>query len=242
MSQRSVTALRGKPFGISSPDGLDWLRSMWPSLCARVGRHQFTDTGGGSAGNESSPANIALQALGAFGMNVGAFGTAADFASNYRSRKVSQDMRAGKPGQAPARHRLLPYERWLADYGARRGAAPQGSDRWRMQQNYGPEGMALLQVGTATGVLGWLIGMTGMVLLFISAGSSVIAQYVIGIGAFMILVGLVRIIQAGRAAGSIAMVGRLYAPEIADLTDIKVPSCGLARSPGRTTACRRTFA
>jgi hypothetical protein len=71
-------------------------------------------------------------------------------------------MRVRTPGQAPARHRLLPHERWLADYGARKGPAPEGSDRRRPQQNYGPDGMALLVAGSVDATLGGLVVMTGL--------------------------------------------------------------------------------
>jgi hypothetical protein len=113
-------------------------------------------------------------------------------------------------GQAPMRHRLLPHERWLADWGtrgrARRGPTPQGSDLWRSQQNYGPEGMALLLAACADGCPAGLIGMTGVVLLFVATGHgvlAVIASWMAGIGIVGCLVGLVRAVQGARA-------GRIY--------------------------------
>jgi len=117
-------------------------------------------------------------------------------------------MATSAPGQGP-RHRLLPHERWLADAGARRGPAPQGSDRWRMQQNYGPEGLALVQAGFANLGPGWLIAIAGIVLQFIGAGGSTLADILIGIGLIIMVAGLVRYIQAGRA-GRIYRNGRAF--------------------------------
>ena len=111
-------------------------------------------------------------------------------------------MEGSTPGQAARRHRLLPHERWLADLGARKGAAPQGSDRWRLQQNYGPEGVALLIAASADGFLGGLIGFTGLALLFATGGSA-IGYYLLGIGVLISLAGLARALQCARA-------GRLY--------------------------------
>lgn len=70
-----------------------------------------------------------------------------------------------------------------------------------MQQNYGPEGMALLLAAVADGIPGGLIGFVGVAVLF--ATGSVIAGYLVGIGVLAISVGLVRSIQGARA-------GRFY--------------------------------
>ncbi len=110
-------------------------------------------------------------------------------------------MRTRTPGQAAKHHRLLPHERWFADYGARRGPAPEGSDRWRMQQNYGPEGMALLGAASLDGTGGGFIGVIGIVTL--AAGAPTVAAYLIVIGVLIALFGMVRAIQCGRA-------GRIY--------------------------------
>ncbi len=81
----------------------------------------------------------------------------------------------------------------------RRGPAREGSDRWRLQQNYGPDGLALLQAGFANLAPGWLITMTGVVWQFFAGGGSALASYLAGIGVLIMLWGLVRYIQMGRA-------------------------------------------
>jgi hypothetical protein len=117
-------------------------------------------------------------------------------------------MQTGTPGRARSRHRLLPYERWLADYGDRQGPGLLGSDRWRMQQNFGPDGMALLVAASVDVILGWLIAATGLALRWISVGGPA-GGYLIGIGLFVILVGFVRCIQCARA-GRIYRAGRPF--------------------------------
>jgi hypothetical protein len=106
------------------------------------------------------------------------------------------------PGQAGARRWLAPHERWLADSGARRGPAQEGTLRWRAQQNYGPDGIALLIAGSADTFCGWLIGMAGIVWLVVDGGASSGADWLVTAGCLIALAGLVRSIQAARAGRS----------------------------------------
>jgi hypothetical protein len=111
-------------------------------------------------------------------------------------------MQTGTPEQAPTRHRLLPHERWLADYGARRGPAPHGTQRWRMQQNYGPEGMALLGAAYANFLPGSLVGMTGLTATTFFKDSLPVFGWLELIGFLPMLVALARAVQASRAGRS----------------------------------------
>lgn len=106
-------------------------------------------------------------------------------------------MQTRTPQRQPKRLRLLPHERWLADLGARRGPSPPGSDRWRMHQNYGLEGSALQLAGVADMLPGALITVAGSGLQFLT--DSIASYYLMAIGAFVILVGFVRLFQASRA-------------------------------------------
>jgi hypothetical protein len=72
-----------------------------------------------------------------------------------------------------------------------------------MQQNYGPEGLALLQAGFANLGPGFLITMAGVLLQFLAAGGSAVANYLAVAGVLIMLAGIMRYIQAGRA-------GRIY--------------------------------
>lgn len=112
-------------------------------------------------------------------------------------KQVSVDMSTGKPRPTAARHHLLPHERWVAEHGYRRGRAPQGSDGWRMQQNHGPEGMALLLAACADVFPGGLVVLAGIVLMVVAAFC----------GHF----------RGPRRLGSTEMAGRLYVREVADL-------------------------
>lgn len=115
-------------------------------------------------------------------------------ARRSRLRKVGRNMQTEAPRTVAVRHRLLPHERWAARYVARQ-SAPQGSMRWRKQQNYGPDGVTLLSASQADLV-------AGIVAVWIGVGLgllTVIGWYIFGIGMFVLLVGLSRSIQAGRA-------------------------------------------
>lgn len=107
-------------------------------------------------------------------------------------------MSARTPRQESSHHRLLPHERWFADYGARRGPGREDSGRSRMQQNYGPEGMALLGAAIADGFPGSLMCVIGIATL--AATGSTVGGYLILIGVLIALLGIVRTIQGARAA------------------------------------------
>jgi hypothetical protein len=68
-------------------------------------------------------------------------------------------------GRGPGGHIMVGHEIWLARRAMSRGQAAHGTKRWRMQQNYGPEGMALLAAAYANFIPGWLVGNTGLTAL-----------------------------------------------------------------------------
>jgi hypothetical protein len=73
--------------------------------------------------------------------------------------------------------------------------------------------MALLAAASGDGVLGGLIESAGLGLLFLADGS-VIGYYLIGIGIFVSLVGLVSVLAS---AGPTVMAGGSFAPGSTEL-------------------------
>ncbi len=97
---------------------------------------------------------------------------------------------------------LLPHERWLASKAFRRREAPAGSARWRLWQNYGPKGVALMMAMIADTVAAWLLGLLAFVLLGVSDGAGALGDtgYVIGLIAIAAtLLGFFRMVQATSA-------------------------------------------
>lgn len=94
------------------------------------------------------------------------------------------------------------HERWLADWGARnrarRGPAREGSARWSLEQNYGPEGLALMGAAFANLYPGMLIFIGGVAWLAADSDSTV-AGCPLLIGFLLLLAGIVRSIQGGHA-------------------------------------------
>jgi len=112
-------------------------------------------------------------------------------------------MRTNAPKPPPPRHhRLMPYERRLADWGARsrarRGPAREGSARWSLEQNYGPEGLALIAAVYANLYPGLVIFLAGVVWLTVGAASAA-AGCLLLVGVLILLVAMARGIQGARA-------------------------------------------
>ena len=104
---------------------------------------------------------------------------------------------------APGRW-LLPHERWLGRFAGRVTAPPRGGQRWRFQQNYGPEGEVLLAASVADLMAALILLIAGFTLLGASGsrGLGAAAGYwIAGVGILSALVGMVRasqLIHAGR--------------------------------------------
>jgi hypothetical protein len=78
---------------------------------------------------------------------------------------VTSDQRGVTPG-----HRLLPPERWFASFILERQRTNRTPAITRLEENYGPEGIALGAAAILSGLAGAVIGCVGLVLLFASGG------------------------------------------------------------------------
>jgi hypothetical protein len=67
-------------------------------------------------------------------------------------------------------HRLLPPERWFATLTLERQRSRRTPAVVRLEQNYGPEGIALAAAAILWGLIGALFGCIGIVFLFVSGG------------------------------------------------------------------------
>lgn len=67
-------------------------------------------------------------------------------------------------------HHLLPPERWFAEFILKRQRTHRTPAILRLEENYGPDGIALMAAALTSGLSGALIGCTGIVLLFLSGG------------------------------------------------------------------------
>ena len=104
------------------------------------------------------------------------------------------------------RHHLLPHERWFASLilerqrTHRNSAAPRNPATLRMEQNYGPEGIALWAAGMITVLPGMLLGFLGFACLVASGGHPwQLVNWLYGIGITLILLSEIRFIQGIRA-------------------------------------------
>jgi hypothetical protein len=99
---------------------------------------------------------------------------------------------------------LLPPERWFASFILERRRTRRTSSPSRLDQNYGPEGIALMAAGMVTAFPGQVIVCIGIVLLLASGdhGSLLtIAYWLMCVGVVLLLPGSIRYIQgiyAGR--------------------------------------------
>jgi hypothetical protein len=106
------------------------------------------------------------------------------------------------PATPPTNHRLLPHERWLATLVVRRQQAHRPASVLRIEQNYGPDGIALWAAGYATTIPGELIAFIGILLLLLTSdrGRHPAAAYaVIGLGIVLLALSSVRFVQGIRA-------------------------------------------
>lgn len=97
-------------------------------------------------------------------------------------------------------HHLLPHERWSASLILERQHTPRTSAILRMEQNYGPEGIALWAAGMITVLPGMLLGYLRLACLVASGGHPrLLVNWLHGIGVTLMLLGPIRYIQGIRA-------------------------------------------
>ena len=99
-------------------------------------------------------------------------------------------------------HRLLPHERWFASFILERQRTHRTPDIARIEQNYGPEGIALGAASMATLTPGVLIVGVGTVLVLISGGGGsllTLGYKLDSLGVILILLGSIRLVQGIRA-------------------------------------------
>jgi len=110
---------------------------------------------------------------------------------------------SGAPG-----HHLLPHERWFASLilerqrAHRNSATPRNPATLRMEQNYGPEGIALIAAGLITVLPAMLLVLLGFVCLIASGGHPwllTLLYWLYGIGFALMLWGSIRSVQASNA-------------------------------------------
>lgn len=114
-------------------------------------------------------------------------------------------MRVGQDMSVAPGHHLLPHERWAASYILKRQSTHRTPAILRIEQNYGPIGIALWGACLITALPGELIACMGIVLMLASGGNGSILSLgykFVGIGIALILLASIRVIQgikAGRA-------------------------------------------
>jgi hypothetical protein len=99
-------------------------------------------------------------------------------------------------------HRFLPHERWFASFILERQRTHRTPDILRIEQNYGPEGIALGAASMATLTPGALIVGAGTILMLISGGGGsllTLAYKLNALGVILILLGSIRLVQGIRA-------------------------------------------
>lgn len=79
-------------------------------------------------------------------------------------------MNAGEKIQVAPGYRLLPPERWFASFILERQRTHRTPAILRTEQNYGPEGIALLAAAILFGLCGAITGCCGFVFLFLADG------------------------------------------------------------------------
>jgi len=110
----------------------------------------------------------------------------------------------GQKMQVAPGHRLLPLERWFALFILERRRTHRTSSPSLLDQNYGPEGIALMAAGMVTAFPGQVIVCIGIVLLLASGGHGpllVAGYWLMGTGVLLIIPGSIRYVQgiyAGR--------------------------------------------
>jgi hypothetical protein len=93
------------------------------------------------------------------------------------------------------RYLLLPHERLVAKRRFQRRYSPSGAWIGPGRDTNGPVGVAMLGVLQAWFIPGWLLGMSGIGLLFASDGAA--SAYWVGyVGVAMIAIGIMRVLPA----------------------------------------------
>lgn len=96
-------------------------------------------------------------------------------------------------------HHLLPHERWFASSILERQRTP---DILRMEQNYGPEGIALWAAAMSTELPGALMVLSGIAFMLASGGGGILPTLgysLNGLGGILCILGLIRAFQGVRA-------------------------------------------
>jgi hypothetical protein len=100
------------------------------------------------------------------------------------------------------RHHLLPNERWSASFILERQRTHRTPAILRMEQNYGPEGIALWAAGMITVLPGMLLDVLGFACLVASGGHPwllTMLYWLWGIGFILMFWGSIRSLQASKA-------------------------------------------
>lgn len=110
---------------------------------------------------------------------------------------MTSDHRGGTPG-----HWLLPPERWFASAVLERQRTRRTPTILRLEQNYGPEGIALVAAGVLLWLLGVAIAWVGVVLLLVSGGNGLpfrLGNYLLFAAMVIAVPAIVRAVQASHA-------------------------------------------
>jgi hypothetical protein len=109
-------------------------------------------------------------------------------------------------------HRFLPHERWFVSFILERQRTHRTPDILRIEENYGPEGIAVGAASMATLTPGVLIVGAGTVLLLTSGGGGsllTLGYKLNSLGIILILLGSIRLAQ-GMRAGRVFRGGRPF--------------------------------
>jgi hypothetical protein len=105
---------------------------------------------------------------------------------------------ADDPADITRNLKLLPHERWFASFILGRQRTRRTPAILRMEQNYGPQGIALMSAGMVTAFPGQLIGCIGIVLLLTSGGHGsalIVAFWTMGAGVLLAALGSIRYVR-----------------------------------------------
>jgi hypothetical protein len=111
-------------------------------------------------------------------------------------------LQRGKSVSLAPGHRLLPHERWFVSWVLERQRTHRGPDILRLEQNYGPVGMALWAAALITVFPGQLIVGSGIGVMLASGGGGILPTlgYALdGLGIILCLLGSIRTFQGIRA-------------------------------------------
>ena len=122
----------------------------------------------------------------------------------HGSHSRGQPQRGGVDMSLAPGHHLLPHERWFASSMLRRQSTHRTQAILRLEQNYGPAGMALTAAGMITAIPGQVVVISGILMLALG-GDGALETFGFrlgGLGIAMILFGMIRYFQA-RTAGRV---------------------------------------